>query len=56
MDPETGTIKKIIVEAPSELHRKFKAQAYSEGRTIKEIILELLEIYVGDDNSKGKKK
>jgi len=59
MDPEgSGTIKKIIVEAPSELHGKFKAAAYSEGRTIKEIILEFLGDFVEDrekNKAKGKK-
>jgi len=55
MDPETGIIR-IVVEVPRDLHCKFKAQVYTDGKTIKGTILEILEGYVGDNNSKEKKK
>ena len=58
MDEETRTIKKIIVEAPAELHSKFKMAVYGEGQTMKEAVLELIQLYIDDvekNNKKGKK-
>lgn len=36
-------IKRLTVEINSELHNKAKAEAYAEGKTLKEKIEELLE-------------
>lgn len=55
MDPETGIIR-IVVEVPRDLHRKFKAQVYTDEKTIKGTILEIIEMYVEDNNSKENKK
>jgi len=55
---EPGPTKKLIVEVPRDLHQKFKMMAYGEGRTIKDIIIEVLKIYTENeknDKSKGKK-
>lgn len=54
MDEETG-IKRIVVETPRDLHQKFKIKVCTEGKTIKETILRIIEIYVGDNSQKAKK-
>lgn len=46
---QTGTIKKIIVEAPAELHHQFKAAVYRDGQTIKEAILDFIKEYINLD-------
>ena len=42
-------MKRIVVDIDEKLHRDFKVYCYSEGRTIREVIVELME-------SKTKKK
>lgn len=54
MDKESG-IKRIVVETPCDLHQKFKIKVITEGKTIKETILEIIKIYVGNEDGKGKK-
>jgi len=46
---QDGSIKKIIVEAPAELHHKFKAAVYRDGETIKDVIIEYIELYVKNE-------
>lgn len=46
MNQEAGSIKKIIVEVPGDLHGKFKSAVYNDGRTIKISIIEFLESYI----------
>ena len=60
-DTETKAIKKLIIELPAELHRQFKLSSYQEGRTMKDIIVNLITYYVEDesnseDNGKAKGK
>lgn len=57
MNNQALNTQKIIVDAPSELHRKFKTLATSDGSSIKKIIVSLMENYVenglpqkGDEN------
>jgi len=52
---ETG-MKRIIVEAPGELHRKFKLATYSQGTNIRKVILTFVERYVEKVESQGKVK
>ena len=50
--------KKLIVEVPVRLHRRFKMKVYGEDKTIKEVITEILELYTENEKnneSKGKK-
>lgn len=54
MPNETG-MKRIVVETPLDLHQKFKIKVCTEGKTIKETILRIMEVYVGDNSQKGKK-
>jgi len=46
MSPEANTIKKIIVEVPSDLHSSFKSAVYNDGRSIKIAVIEFLESYI----------
>jgi len=46
MKTETFGSQKIIVDAPSELHRKFKTLVVNDGSTIKGVIVSLMEGYV----------
>jgi len=46
MKTETLGSQKIIVDAPSELHRKFKTLVVHEGSTIKGAIVSLMKTYV----------
>lgn len=52
----TPEIKKLIIEVPGDLHRKFKAIIYEEGKTIKEIIRSFIEEYVKDTEKNKTKK
>jgi len=45
-------MKKIIVETPDDLHQKFKAIIYEEGKTIKEVIHSFIEKYVKKNRKK----
>lgn len=56
MEVIENRMKKIIVETPDDLHQKFKAIIYEEGKTIKEIILSFLEEYVKDTEKNKTKK
>jgi len=49
---ETG-MKRIIVEAPSELHRKFKLATYSQGTNMRKVILNFVDRYVEKIESKA---
>ena len=58
MAQETEIIKKIIVEVPESLHRKFKAACYKEGGTIKDFVITFIELFLNggiSDKPKGKK-
>ena len=46
MSPEAKSIKKIIVEVPSDLHSEFKSAVYKDGRSIKMTIIEFIELYI----------
>lgn len=56
-DIETRGIKRIIVEVPVEFHSRFKMLAYGEGRTIRQVVIGLLETYIEmaeKNHAKGK--
>jgi len=46
MNHQAINTQKIIVDAPSELHRKFKTLAVHEGSSIKKVIVSLMEAFV----------
>ena len=47
--------KQLLVRIPDNLHREVKSKAALEGRSIKEVVSELLEKYVEEkDNYKEK--
>ena len=57
-DIETRGVKRIIVEVATEFHSRVKMLAYGEGRTIRQVVVGLLESYVemAEKNyNKGKK-
>ena len=45
-DIETRGVKRIIVEVPTEFHSRFKMLSYGEGRTIRQVVIGLLESYI----------
>lgn len=49
---ETG-MKRIIVEAPGELHLKFKLATLREGTNMRKVLLTFVERYVKRVESKG---
>jgi len=57
-DIETRGVKRIIVEVPTEFHSRFKMLSYGEGRTIRQVVIGLLETYIEmaeKNHNKGKK-
>jgi hypothetical protein len=42
---EKGAKVRLNVDLPEELHRRVKAKAAGEGRTIREVVLEFLATY-----------
>jgi|GEM_PF-2961082 predicted HicB family RNase H-like nuclease len=40
------TLKRLTVEIDDELHAKAKGKAYSEGKTLKEKVIELLKAWL----------
>jgi hypothetical protein len=40
---------KATIEVPDELYRQVKAKSALEGRAIREVAVELFELYVGDE-------
>lgn len=57
-DIETRGVKRIIVEVPTEFHNRFKMLSYGEGRTIRQVVIGLLETYIEmaeKNHAKGKK-
>lgn len=46
---------RTTIDIPDELHRRLKAQAAVEGRTIRELVLEFIQAQLGREQSTGKK-
>ena len=43
--------KRLTVEIPEEIHHKAKSKSYSEGKTLKEKVIELLKEWLNKENN-----
>lgn len=46
-------MKRLTVEIDDKLHQRAKAQAYSEAKTIKAVIIQLLEKWIKNGTTKN---